>query len=196
MHTVAPPLNEGERIAFSTLARLPDRYRVVTNVELAQGNRYYEYDAIVVGDNGIWVVEVKAWRGKIDGDAYEWVRGDGETLPSPVRVANHKAKVLKSLLKEAGFRPPFIRSVIILVAGELSDRLRACVGEAVVSTDEVETYFLLDRPCLDVHIVPRIAGWLARRGRPPDTKRILKHYRLLRKINETDLYTELDSGKI
>ncbi len=193
MHTVGQPINEGERVAFSMLAKLPERYHVVTNVELNQGNRYYEYDAIVVGDNGIWAVEDKAWRGRIDGDAYEWSREDGETLPSPVRVTHHKAKVLRSLLREARLQSPFIKSVIILVTGELTDRLRACVGKAVISCDEANTYFLLDRPCLSAQAVAQIADWLARRGRPPRATRILKHYRLLRKINETDLYTEYEA---
>jgi serine/threonine protein kinase len=194
MHTVGQPVNEGERTAFSSLYRdLPDRYHVITNVELAQGSRYYEYDAIVVGDNGIWVVEIKAWRGKIDGDAYEWIREDGETLPSPIPTANHKAKVLKSLLVAAGFSPPFIKAVVILVSGDLSADLRACIGEAAVSLDDLGVYFLLDRPCLEMQTVRQIANWLARSGRPPRAERILKHYRLLRQINVTDLYTEYEA---
>jgi serine/threonine protein kinase len=194
MHTVGQPVNEGERTAFTALDdNLPGRYHVVTNVELAQGNRYYEYDAIVVGDNGIWAVEVKAWRGKIDGDAHEWIRGDGETLPSPVPATNHKAKVLKSLLKSAGFRPPFVKAVVILVSGELTADLRACVGEAVVTPDDLNVYFLLDRPCLKPQTVQQVASWLARSGRPPRAERVLKHYRLLRQINVTDLYAEYEA---
>lgn len=193
MHTVGQPVNEGERIAFAALAKLPDRYHVLTNVELAQGSRYYEYDAIVVGANGIWVVEVKAWHGEIDGDAHEWIREDGETLPSPVQMANHKAKVLRSLLKAAKFQPPFIQSVIILVTGNLTDRLRACTGDRVTRLEEVGTYFLLGQPSLDLSAVAQITDWLTRRGRPPRAERTLKQYRLLRKINETDLYTEYEA---
>lgn len=194
MHTVGQPVNEGERMAFAALSRdLPDRYHVITNVELAQDSRYYEYDAIVVGDNGIWVVEVKAWRSRIDGDAHEWIREDGETLPSPIPTANHKAKVLKSLLAAAGFRPPFIKAIVILVSGDLSADLRARVGEAVVNLDDLGVYFLLDEPSLEMQTVQRIANWLARSGRPPRAERILKHYRLLRQINVTDLYTEYEA---
>jgi serine/threonine protein kinase len=194
MHSVGQPVNEGERTAFAALERhLPERYHVITNVELAQGNRYYEYDAIVVGDNGVWAVEVKAWRGRIDGDAYDWIREDGETLPSPVASTNQKAKVLKSLLQSAGFRPPFIKACVILVSGELTPNLRAAAGDAVVSMDDLNVYFLLDRLCLSNTVVRQIADWLARRGRPPRPDRVLKHYRLLRQINVTDLYTEYET---
>jgi serine/threonine protein kinase len=194
MHTVGQPVNAGERTAFTALDHsLPDRYHVVTNVELSQGNRYYEYDAIVVGDNGIWVVEVKAWRGRIDGDAHEWIREDGETLPSPVGVTNQKAKVLKSLLKSAGFHPPFIKALVILVSGKLTADLRVCAGEAVVTPDDLDVYFLLDRPCLDPQVVRQMADWLARSGRSPRAERVLKHYRLLRQINVTDLYAEYEA---
>ncbi len=194
IHTVGQPINEGERTAFAALENnLPDRYRIVTNVELAQGNRYYEYDAIVIGDNGIWVVEVKAWRGKIDGDAHDWIRDDGETLPNPVVVTNQKARVLKSLLQSEGFRPPFIKVAVILVSGELTPDLRAAVGDAVVGLDDLGTYFLLDRPCLSTEAVQRIAEWLARSGRAPRPERVLKHYRLLQQINVTDLYTEYEA---
>ncbi len=193
MHTVGKPVNEGERTAFAALARdLPEHYHVITNVELAQGNRYYECDAIVIGDNGIWVVEVKAWRGKIDGDTHEWIREDGETLPSPVSVTNQKARVLRSLFQSGGFHPPFIKAVVILVSGELTSNLRAAVGDAVVGLNDLNTYFLLDRPCLAANVVRQMAEWVSRSVRPPGAERVLGHYKLLQQINITDLYTEYE----
>jgi len=50
-----------------SLAYLPDTYTVFNQVAVPYGKRYRELDLIVVGPNGIFVIEVKHYRGVIAG---------------------------------------------------------------------------------------------------------------------------------
>ena len=61
------PVNEGERLVVAALAeRLPEPYLILPNVEIAESNgRRFEYDVIVIAPHGIYVIEVKQWRGDI-----------------------------------------------------------------------------------------------------------------------------------
>jgi Nuclease-related domain len=86
-------------------AALPDAepYRAWSNLEIiTDRGRSLEVDLLVIGPAGLYLVELKAWGGRIGGDRYIWtMRGDRViTENNPWRLANEKARVLKSLLTE------------------------------------------------------------------------------------------------
>lgn len=81
-----------------------DPYRAWSNVEIiTDRGRSLEIDLLVVGPGGLYVVELKAWSGRITGDRYVWqLRGDRVvTQENPWRLVNDKAKALKGLLDQA-----------------------------------------------------------------------------------------------
>jgi serine/threonine protein kinase len=81
-----------------------DPYRVWSNLEIiTDRGRSLEIDLLVVGPGGLYVVELKAWSGRITGDRYVWqLRGDRViTQENPYRLVNDKAKALKGLLDQA-----------------------------------------------------------------------------------------------
>lgn len=107
--TVSDSPHDHEREALNWLRnRLPDRepYHVWTNFEFTTHNgQLYEVDALIVSDNGVHLLELKAWSGRIDGDGgtWQWKNRDGRfrQVDNPRLLANRKAKALKSLIESS-----------------------------------------------------------------------------------------------
>jgi len=103
---VTPSEHAHERAALNFLReRLPDRepFRVWSNFTFqAEDGRRYEVDLLVVTPTEVFLVEVKSHPNRIDGDAGTWVwttpDGKRRTFDNPLRLAESKAKKLKSLL--------------------------------------------------------------------------------------------------
>lgn len=73
-----------------------------------------EVDLFVVSPTGVYLVEIKSYPGRIDGDAGTWVwttpEGRRRTFDNPLLLAERKAKKLKSLLmSQQAFRSPRMR---------------------------------------------------------------------------------------
>src|ERR1043166_8717367 len=103
---ITPSRYEWERRALDFIrARFPthDPYRAWANFEFQTSDgAIYEVDLLVLTKQGFWLVETKAWEGRIAGDAATWTRSHDGRLHSednPVLLANRKAKALASLLK-------------------------------------------------------------------------------------------------
>lgn len=91
-----------------------------------------EVDLLVVSPTGVYLVEIKSYPGgRIDGDAgtWTWKRQDGSrrTFDNPIRLAERKAKKLKSLLmRQSVFKAPrmrgesfYLKSIVFLSEPEL-----------------------------------------------------------------------------
>ena len=105
-NTITPSQYPWERAALDLVrAGLPDHepYRAWANFEFqAPDGALYEVDLLVLTKQGFWLVECKAWGGRITGDSGSWTRTDGgriRTEDNPVLLANRKAKALASRLK-------------------------------------------------------------------------------------------------
>lgn len=95
------PVNDGERLVINHLQQqLPDTYTLIPNVEIQEkGRPPYDYDCIVLAPHALYVVEIKQWRGGIEGDDYTWYIGSQRiSRPNPYGTTNNKARVLKSRL--------------------------------------------------------------------------------------------------
>lgn len=105
--TVSDSPHDHEREALAWLReRLPDRepYHVWTNFEFTTHNgQMYEVDALAITDNGMHLIEFKAYPGRIDGDGgtWQWRTPEGKfrQIDNPRQLANRKAKALKSLIE-------------------------------------------------------------------------------------------------
>ncbi|MEU4599910.1 BREX system serine/threonine kinase PglW [Nocardia sp. NPDC023988] len=110
-----------------------------------------EVDLLVIAPNGVHMIELKDWGGRLSAEGTDWVqtnkRGDRRAFRSPLHLVNQKSKELASLLANNGTRV-FVSSAVCLTnqglrfdlsAGdranthtvkELLDRLNAPVTDA------------------------------------------------------------------
>ncbi|WP_158319220.1 BREX system serine/threonine kinase PglW [Actinoplanes xinjiangensis] len=82
---------------------LPDRgpFRAWTNFEFRdRDGKWYEIDALVLGERRLHLIELKHYQGTITGNAYRWQR-NGRSEDSPLLLARRKAQRLKGVITEA-----------------------------------------------------------------------------------------------
>ena len=120
----SPHAHEVEAIQFA-IGELPntDPYRVWGLVELLEPTtgRLYEIDLLVLGYSALYLVEIKSGPGKYDGDQVDWYRTPPDEprrwMEPPLRLANLKAKILKSRLRSRMKNPdrtPRVEPLIFL----------------------------------------------------------------------------------
>lgn len=102
-------VNAGEKRLLDYLeVHLPDNYYLIPNVEIASTNpknnrtQYWEYDLLVVAPHGVYNIENKDWKGRIEGDDNYWYLNDRQ-MPNPLKTGRQKTAILASKLKEANF---------------------------------------------------------------------------------------------
>src|SRR6516165_6629075 len=127
---ITPSQYEWERRGLDFVkAGLPDHdpYRAWANFEFQTSDgAIYEVDLLVLTKMGFWLVETKAWEGRIYGDAGTWTishEGRLHSEDNPVLRANRKAKALVSLLKAQSavnkIRVPWLDALVFLSADNL-----------------------------------------------------------------------------
>lgn len=102
----------GEKVTETVLSRLPDSYLIIPNVQLRVQQRRGEIDHLVLGNNGIFVVETKNYKGTVTGDIRDgsltkdkYSSGgtlSTKTVTNPVRQVKRETMMLKDILAEAG----------------------------------------------------------------------------------------------
>ena len=96
----------GEKRLVEQVRKLPNDYIAIVGCVLGGKNlreRSEQYDAIIIGPPGIFVLEAKNWKDSWHGDARFWWRGT-ERKPSPIATARRKWEFLKDWLRvECGF---------------------------------------------------------------------------------------------
>lgn len=114
------PVNQSEREIVQILVQeLPKDWAVIPNASLPDANtgHAYEYDAIVVAAHAVYVVEVKGWRGVISQISQsDWQLESGRIERNPLLLADLKAKVLASVLKQARLynrKPPYVQACLV-----------------------------------------------------------------------------------
>jgi serine/threonine protein kinase len=136
---------------------------VVSNFWAEQGRRQFECDALVVSPNGwAYLVETKAWLGRIRGNNKQWELpalskgGSVSYRPNPVNQTHRNAQIVKDVLKadDPSLSRVFLAPLVCIVS-EQRPELEGSCAEKVVLIDE-----LVDRVKLD----PRTDGG----GKPPD----------------------------
>lgn len=100
---VGEPAHDAERQALAFLVNgLPSSYTVYGNAWVVErGGVVYELDAVVVAPHAIYVVEVKSYRGRIEGTDHDWYIP--EPIQSPVPLNRKTAQILNSQLRRESF---------------------------------------------------------------------------------------------
>ena len=104
-------------------AMLPDQdpYRGWTNFEFTNGGAIAEVDSLVITPKGVFLIEIKSWAGKVEGNQGTWVQqrpdGSRQSFNNQAAINSRKVRALASLIKRnwprnAKTGPPFIQSLV------------------------------------------------------------------------------------
>ncbi len=119
-------------------------YRAWSNFEfIADDGSVNEVDLLVFTPQGFFLIEIKSRPGRLRGDAGTWTwETDGKltTVDNPYRLANSKAKKLRSLLQrqkacKSKGQVPFIEAIVFCSAPELRCELQGTAGHHVCLRD-------------------------------------------------------------
>jgi len=58
---------QGEKEAFELLSKLPKQYKILSDVHIVDGNKSSQIDFVIIGQNGIFIMESKHIKGIING---------------------------------------------------------------------------------------------------------------------------------
>jgi hypothetical protein len=98
------PAHDAERQALRFLVEgLPSTFTVYGNAWLVERSGVvYELDAVVVAPHAVFIVEIKSYRGVIEGTDYDWYVP--EPIKSPIPLNRKTAQVLHSLMKRESYQ--------------------------------------------------------------------------------------------
>src|SRR5690606_921298 len=99
---IGSPVNDAEKEGIRLLRDLlPSHFVVIGNFDLNLPRRRnsMEFDAVVIGEHGIYAVEIKGWGGSIEGDARRWELSWG-SFENPIIHTSKKAKALHDFIQQ------------------------------------------------------------------------------------------------
>ncbi len=101
---IGEPAHDAERQGLRFLVEgLPTDYTVYGNAWLVERSGViFELDAVIVAPHAVYVVEIKSYRGRIDGTDHDWYIP--YPVPSPLKLNRMTAQALKSQLKRESYQ--------------------------------------------------------------------------------------------
>lgn len=127
------PVNEGERRVLQQFAdRLPDGFEVHPNLHITVANaQIVEVDAVVLGPDCMWIVEVKDLAGEVEFAEHHF-HVNGEPRAHPVSTTQLKAQKIKTRLGlNPDLRGIWVQPIVVLARKprrlEVADALRTHV---------------------------------------------------------------------
>ena len=126
----------GEESVANILASLPDTYHVFNDFE-ACGDRV---DHVVAGPAGVFSVETKCWRGKVEiVEGHVLVNG---ALPSrdPVSQTQREADRVRSAIKKVGFDVTVV-PVVCFASDTFASGIAQCGPVKIVNSCEIGKWF-------------------------------------------------------
>lgn len=195
--------HDAERQALRFLVEgLPADYTVYGNPWLVERSGVvFELDAVVVAPHAIFVVEVKSYRGRIEGTDNDWWLP--EKIRSPLKLNRVTAQVLKTHLKNASFQAGQVWTEGLVFLSATTDL--GVRGPA--SSDRVHTRKTILAALQDPALMERLSqgrsrtpSSLAQREllelftgaqRGPKPVRRVREYEVIEKLDHQDTFTEL-----
>lgn len=200
---IGEPAHDAERQALRFLVEgLPSNFTVYGNPWLVERSGViYELDAVVVAPHAVFVVEMKAFRGRIEGTDHDWYIPYPH--PSPLKLNRLTAQVLKSQLKREGFQAGqvWVEGLVFLSATtDVNVR-------GTASRDRVHTKKTILAALQDPELVQRLSGRMALpptthaegdllklltgvQGGPKPVRRI-REYEIVETLDHQETFTEL-----
>ena len=198
------PAHDAERIAIRHLVEnLPGSYTVWTNAWLTDRNgTIHELDAVVAAPHAVYIVEIKSYRGQVEGNENDWYLDDGP-IRSPLRLNRLTAQKLKDALRRDNYNAGqvWVEGLVFLShATNFSPLGTAAVGRVFLRNgicaelQNPESVQQRNGRRVTGSVEPEVLGALSRvfqseRGRRPPQRKI-REYRLETAIDRTDRYVE------
>lgn len=159
------PAHDSERQALRFLTEaLPSTYTVYGNAWLVERSGVvHELDAVVVGPHAVFVVEIKGYRGTIEGSDYDWYLP--EPTRSPIEKNRKTAQILHGLMKRASYEAGQLWTQGLIFLSATSH----CNVRGPASKDRIHTRASILAALTDPAFVDRIAN----RALTPVTPRTL-----------------------
>jgi len=207
---IGEPANDGERQALRHLVEgLPDAFTVYGNPWLVERTGVvYELDAVVVAPHAVFVVEIKSYRGRIEGTDHDW--WIPERIRSPLKLNRLTAQVLKGHLRGQGYQAGqvWVEGLIFLSGTE------QCGVKGPASQDRLHTRRTILTSLQDLELASRLSQGRAHasapssaadaallhlftgakaegaRGGPRPVRRV-REYEIVAELDHHDAYTEL-----
>lgn len=200
---IGEPAHDSERQALRFLVEgLPAEYTVYGNAWLVERSGViYELDAVVVAPHAIFVVEIKGYRGAIEGTDNDWYIP--HPIPSPLKLNRITAQVLKGLLKRDNYQAGqvWVEGLAFLSA------TTHCGVRGPASKERIHTRKTILAAIQDPALVDRLSGGRGRvstsaaepellrlftglQSGPRPTRRV-REYEILDTLDHRDTYTEL-----
>lgn len=138
-----PHAHEQDAIQF-VIATLPNTepFRLWALCDLVDlAGRRYELDLLLLGYDALYHVECKAWRGRISGDTLDWQIDEGRPFvrENPLRLAEHKSRVLASLLdRHLGPKRPYVETLVFLTDPHVEVTLKEAAAAKVITRHTFE----------------------------------------------------------
>lgn len=101
---------EGETYALKMLSKLSDEYHIFTNTIITYDGKQSETDVIVVGPTGIFIVDVKNYKGTICGGCDDQslvhikTKGESEYVYNPLKQVSTHVYRLANFLRDKGIQ--------------------------------------------------------------------------------------------
>lgn len=111
------PPHIGEKLTVNYLTQHLGSGEILVNYYLADPPATQEIDLVVINSNGVYLLEVKHWWGKIEGDQKYWLHSSGDRRDSPIATIEHKARVMNSFLKDRGWQQISVTGLVVLSKG-------------------------------------------------------------------------------
>lgn len=159
---IGEPAHDAERQALRFLVEgLPPEYTVYGNAWLVERTGVvYELDAVVVAPHAIYVVEIKSYRGRIEGTDHDWYIP--YPVPSPLKKNRVCAQVLKSQLK----RESYLAGQVWVQGFVFLSATTDCGVRGPASIDRIHTRKRILAALQDATLIQRLSG---RSSSPTDT---------------------------
>lgn len=192
---IGEPAHDAERQALRFLVEgLPEAFTVYGNAWLVERSGVvYELDAVVVAPHAIFVVEIKSYRGRIEGTDNDWWLP--EKIRSPLKLNRITSQVLKSHLKNASYQAGQVWTEGLVFLSATTD-----VGvRGPASNDRVHTRKTILAALQDQALIDRLSQGRARTPASLAERELLELFtgvqsgpRPVRRVREYEVVETLD----
>ena len=182
---------------------LPPEYTVYGNSWLVErGGVIYELDAVIVAPHAVFVVEIKSYRGRIEGTDHDWYIP--HPIPSPLRLNRITAQALKGQLKRESHQAGLLWVEGLVFLSVTTD----CGVRGPASQNRIHTRKTILAALQDPALIERLSGGRAQvptapaeadilrlftgaqQGGPRPVRRV-REYEIVDTLDHQDTYTEL-----
>lgn len=198
----APGAHIGEQISLGFLKKNLGSGTILTNYYHPDGSGTLEIDLVVINYQGVWLLEVKHWWGKIEADEVHWYQ-EGRKHHSPLTKIDGKTKVIFSDLTKAGFGDVSVVGLVVLSKGtsaltitdSRNNRVFGLNDDLIRALTSRDLVYSPRSPVLKSGQVEQISDALVHKHVDPEYK-IVSNYRLVEELTPGEHYQAYEGQHI